>query len=212
MKNLSLILSTLGIAIIMYSCSWEKDSEKALEQHGKALRTVDASDEKEAMKEKEADLGNVKVNEIKINIHPKNNSSVSGTVEFKEENGEVFMVADLFGLQPGEHAIHLHENADCSSDDGKSAGGHWNPTNEKHGEWGSENGYHRGDIGNFVANEDGDASVKFATEEWCLHCDDDAKNIIGQSVVIHAGADDFTSQPSGSAGKRVGCGAIAQYR
>ncbi len=210
MKNINLFLSTLFIAIIVYSCNWENDSEKAVEKNGKALRTVDASKEIEA--KEETNLGNVDINEIKINVHPKNNSTVSGTVEFKEEGGEVYMVADLFGLTPGEHAIHLHEHADCSSDDGKSAGGHWNPTNEKHGKWGSEDGYHRGDIGNFTANEDGDASVKFATDEWCISCEDDKKDIIGKSVVIHEGTDDFTSQPSGAAGKRVGCGAIAQYR
>ena len=58
-------------------------------------------------------------------------------------------------LSPGMHAIHLHEKADCSSPDGKSAGGHWNPTFSKHGKWGDENGYHKGDIGNFEVDENG---------------------------------------------------------
>ena len=72
------------------------------------------------------------------------------------------------GLIPGVHAIHIHEKADCSSDDGKSSGGHWNPTFENHGSWGSENGYHRGDIGNFNTNNNGEAFVSFTTDLWCL--------------------------------------------
>ena len=51
---------------------------------------------------------------------------------------KVKMEAHVFNLNNKSHAIHLHEFADCSSDDGKSTGGHWNPTFEKHGKWGDE--------------------------------------------------------------------------
>ena len=56
---------------------------------------------------------------------------------------------------PATHAIHIHMKSDCSSDDGKSAGGHWNPTFKNHGKWGDKNGYHKGDIGNFEVDESG---------------------------------------------------------
>ena len=113
-------------------------------------------------------------------------------------------------LSPGIHAIHLHEKADCSSPDGKSSGGHWNPTFNKHGKWGDENGYHKGDIGNFEVDENGRGRVTMETKEWCIDCEDETKNIVGKAVIVHQGADDFLSQPSGAAGSRIICGGIVQ--
>lgn len=148
--------------------------------------------------------------ELSLTMEPRSESSVSGTVTFKQENGEVTMTADLSGLSEGMHAIHLHENADCSAEDGSSAGGHWNPTFEDHGEWGDNDGYHRGDIGNFDVNSDGQGSITFTTDQWCIGCEDDTKNILGKSVIVHEGVDDYTSQPSGNAGKRIGCAEIKE--
>lgn len=147
---------------------------------------------------------------IKFLMEPKSDSNVKGTVTFTEEDGKVSMTANLSGLTEGEHAIHIHEKADCSSADGKSTGGHWNPTGTPHGKWGAEEGYHKGDIGNFTANAEGNATVEFTTEEWCLGCDDENKNIVGKGVIVHQGIDDFTSQPSGAAGARVSCSGIIQ--
>jgi Cu-Zn family superoxide dismutase len=143
-------------------------------------------------------------------LQAKSETNVNGKVVFTEENGIVNMLVTVSGLEPGEHAIHLHETADCSSPDGSSAGGHWNPTSQPHGAWGSETGYHKGDIGNFTADADGNATVEFSTDQWCIGCDDDTKNIIGKSVIIHAGEDDLTSQPSGAAGARVSCAGIIE--
>src|SRR5699024_7079759 len=83
-----------------------------------------------------------------VMMSSKSNSDVEGEVNFTEEDGVVKMEANFSGLNPGPHAIHLHEKADCSSDDGTSSGGHWNPTDERHGKWGDSDGYHKGDIGN----------------------------------------------------------------
>lgn len=152
----------------------------------------------------------VEVKSIKFSMEPKSDSGVSGEVTFTEENGIVVMKATLSGLTEGEHAIHIHEKADCSSADGKSTGGHWNPTFQPHAKWGAADGYHKGDIGNFVANAEGNATVDFATKEWCIGCDDETKNIVGKAVIVHQGVDDFTSQPSGAAGARVACTGIIQ--
>nr|WP_298925186.1 superoxide dismutase family protein [uncultured Allomuricauda sp.] len=152
----------------------------------------------------------VEVKSIKFSMEPKSDSGVSGEVTFTEENGIVVMKATLSGLTEGEHAIHIHEKADCSSADGKSTGGHWNPTFQPHAKWGAADGYHKGDIGNFVADAEGNATVDFATKEWCIGCDDETKNIVGKAVIVHQGVDDFTSQPSGAAGARVACTGIIQ--
>lgn len=149
-------------------------------------------------------------NTMTFNMESKSDSDVNGEVTFEEMDGEVMMTAEFSGLDEGEHAIHLHENADCNSMDGTSAGGHWNPTDSPHGEWGAEEGYHKGDIGNFMADAEGNATVEFSTDEWCMGCDDDMKNIVGRAVIVHKGTDDFTSQPSGAAGARVACTGIVQ--
>lgn len=147
---------------------------------------------------------------LKFKLEPKSDSNVQGDVTFTEENGTVHMKAILTGLTPGEHAIHIHEKADCSSADGTSTGGHWNPTFAQHGKWGAAEGYHRGDIGNFTADASGNGTVEFSTDEWCLGCDDEAKNLLGKAVIVHQGVDDFVTQPTGDAGGRISCTGIIE--
>tara|TARA_B100000795_G_scaffold5035_1_gene3609 strand:- start:1405 stop:1968 length:564 start_codon:yes stop_codon:yes gene_type:complete len=148
------------------------------------------------------------IKELSMNLSEKNSSGVQGKVVFSQKNNLVSMVSTLSGLTPGSHAIHIHMKSDCSSDDGKSAGGHWNPTSEKHGKWGDLEGYHKGDIGNFLADENGNATVTFVTDQWCIGCDDEKSNILGKAVIIHQGEDDMISQPSGAAGSRISCAGI----
>lgn len=135
-------------------------------------------------------------------------SDVSGEVTFTEINGTVTMEVDFEGVKPaGLHAMHIHQKADCSSPDGKSAGGHWNPEGHKHGEW-EEGMHHKGDIGNLTATDDFKVTYKMSTDNWCIGCEDSTKNIIGKGLILHAGIDDMKSQPSGNAGARIGCGEI----
>ncbi|WP_159951278.1 superoxide dismutase family protein [Polaribacter septentrionalilitoris] len=140
-------------------------------------------------------------------LESKSGSTVFGTVTFTEQNGKVLLKAEIKGLTPGEHAIHIHEKGDCSSTDGKSAGGHWNPSNDPHGKW-KHGEFHSGDIGNLITDANGNATLEKESDFWCIGCEDEQKNIIGHAIIVHASADDFTSQPSGAAGKRVACGEI----
>ena len=73
---------------------------------------------------------------------------------------------------------------------------------------GFQDGYHKGDIGNFNVDNNGNGSVTLTTDEWCIGCDDPNKDITNKAIIVHQGVDDFTSQPSGAAGTRVGCGVI----
>jgi Cu-Zn family superoxide dismutase len=142
-----------------------------------------------------------------LNFESKSNSRVSGTASFLEKNGKVTFEAKIAGLQPGVHAIHIHEKSDCSAADGSSAGGHWNPTFKKHGKWG-EGECHKGDIGNFTADENGNGTITLTTEEWCIGCGDPTKDVLGKGLIVHQGADDFITQPTGNSGARVACSAI----
>ena len=202
MKNIKIGVIAI-LALTMVNC---KETKK------NAAETTDGLDN--SVDQMESNVNEMKDDvmgeTLTVMMTSKSDSDMNGEITFTQTDGEVDMKAVFTGLEEGSHAIHLHENADCSSDDGKSAGGHWNPTDEPHGKWGAEEGYHKGDIGNFTADADGNATVEFSTDEWCMDCDDENKNIIGRSVIVHKGQDDFTSQPSGDAGSRIGCAGITK--
>ena len=174
------------LTVLAFTTSCKKDAKDKVEPVTKAEKAV----------------------KVKFALSPKSGSTVKGNVVFTQEDGKVEMTAILEGLTPGEHAIHIHETADCSSDDGKSSGGHWNPTGQPHGKWGNSEGFYKGDIGNFTADEKGFAIVNITTDQWCIGCGDETKDILGKAIIVHEGVDDFTSQPSGAAGTRVSCGGI----
>ncbi|WP_114491101.1 superoxide dismutase family protein [Candidatus Ulvibacter alkanivorans] len=201
MKKLGILATAIAMLSIV-SCKDDKKAEDAATD-GDTMETMEGD-----MNEKDSDMAEAK--SVAFSLASKSGSSATGKVEFIEEGGIVRMNAKVMGLQPGMHAIHIHESADCSAADGTSAGGHWNPTFEDHGKWGDSEGYHKGDIGNFEADADGVGTISMQTDEWCIGCDDENKNILGKSIIVHQGADDFTSQPSGAAGARVSCGGIIQ--
>ncbi|MBO6830530.1 superoxide dismutase family protein [Allomuricauda sp.] len=192
-------LQTTALALLLITAFGCKQAKKEAEK---------TTEEVEETVEQVAEKMDPEV--ITFSMEPKSDSNVSGEVVFTQDEGQVIMRATFLGLDEGEHAIHLHEKADCSSADGTSTGGHWNPTYEQHGKWGSEDGYHKGDIGNFTADADGNATVEFMTDEWCIGCGDDTKDILGKAVIVHQGVDDYTSQPSGAAGARIACTGIIQ--
>ncbi len=141
-------------------------------------------------------------------LSSKSGSEAEGKVIFTEQDGIVTMQVKLINTKPvGPHAMHIHAIGDCSSEDGKSAGGHWNPTDTSHGKWGHK-AYHKGDIGNIDIKDDFTGEFGKSTDEWCLTCSDSTKNIIGKSIIVHKGLDDMKSQPSGNAGSRIACGEI----
>ena len=145
---------------------------------------------------------------VSVSMDSKSGSTAKGEAYFTESNGMVTLEAKFSGLKPGTHAIHIHEKADCSAEDATSSGGHWNPTHAQHGKWGDAEGYHKGDIGNFEVGDDGIGRISMQTDEWCIGCGDENKDILGKAVIVHEGKDDFTTQPTGDAGGRISCGGI----
>jgi Cu-Zn family superoxide dismutase len=137
-------------------------------------------------------------------VTPTQGNQAQGSVTFNVVSGGVRVVADLSGLAPGEHGIHVHEKGDCSAPDGSSAGGHFNPDGAPHGAPDAAN-HHAGDLGNITADSSGEAHLDQVFEFLQLQ---GPNSVVGRGLVIHAGKDDFKSQPSGDAGARVGCGVI----
>jgi Cu-Zn family superoxide dismutase len=142
-------------------------------------------------------------------LHPTAGNAVAGTVTFTEVADGVQVQADITGLTPGKHGFHIHEFGDCSSPDGSSAGGHFNPTNKPHaGPDMTER--HVGDMGNVEADASGAAKLDYVDHDMSLT--NDKLSIIGRSVVIHAKADDLKTQPAGDSGPRVACGVIGRTK
>lgn len=137
-------------------------------------------------------------------LHGTKGNDVSGTVTFLKEGGQIKVTADITGLKPGKHGFHIHQYGDCSADDGSSAGGHFNPDNIKHGAPG-DSVRHVGDLGNIEADQNGNAHFEWSDD---LLSFSGPHSIIGRGVIVHAGEDDLTSQPTGNAGPRVACGVI----
>lgn len=142
----------------------------------------------------------------KAMIQSASGSSLTGEAMFEEDGDGVKMTLTVKGGNPGTHAVHLHESGDCSAPDAKSAGGHWNPTSDEHGHRGMGE-FHSGDIANLEVGADGTGKLEVTAKDWTIG-GADSTNVIGRAVIIHADQDDFTSQPSGNAGSRVGCGVV----
>lgn len=134
-------------------------------------------------------------------------TALTGSAEFTVQAGKVKMVLSITSAVMANKsvAVHLHEMGDCG-DMGKMAHGHWNPTNQQHGKWGSGS-FHSGDIGNVSLDAAGKGTLELETDLWSIG-GDEKTNILNRSVIVHGGVDDFTTQPTGNAGSRIGCGVI----
>lgn len=146
-----------------------------------------------------------------VNLAAASGSLVSGHLTLTPMADGVHLTGTVGGLDPSSvHGIHIHENGDCSAADASSAGGHFNPTREAHGKVGTPV-HHGGDMINIVANAQGVASVDVHATGVVIG-GAAANDVIGRAVIVHANPDDYTSQPSGSAGARVACGVIVAGR
>jgi Cu-Zn family superoxide dismutase len=139
-------------------------------------------------------------------LEPTEGNDVRGRVAFIEIEDGIRIVAEISGLDAGLHGFHVHETGDCSAPDASSAGGHFAPGGTPHGAPDAPPAErHAGDLGNLEAVADGTARYERVDSAIRLA---GPNSIVGKAVVVHAGEDDLTSQPSGDAGSRVACGVI----
>ncbi len=134
-------------------------------------------------------------------LHPINGSEVSGVAYFEKTESGVKVWAEVTGLTGEKHGFHIHQLGNCTSEDGTSTGGHFNPMGMEHGAPESSD-RHMGAMGNLVVNEDG-IGIRDYTDQVIV-----LEKIIGRGVIVHGGEDDLVSQPSGASGPRVACGVI----
>src|SRR5580704_9341059 len=130
-----------------------------------------------------------------------------GAISVSPKGAGVSLKLSLHDLPPGEHAIHFHLNPKCDAPDFKSAGPHFNPEGKKHG-FDNPEGHHAGDMRNFTVDANGKAGpLRFEDNDAAL---DSLLSNGGTSIVIHAKADDYKTDPSGNSGDRIACGVITK--
>jgi superoxide dismutase, Cu-Zn family len=140
-------------------------------------------------------------------LQPTRGSAVSGTVTFVQQGDMVVVSGEVTGLKPNaEHGFHVHDKGDCSSGDGMSAGGHFNPLSAAHGGHHTTT-HHVGDLPSLETNASGIARFYFESTSIAVGTGD--SNIVGRSLIVHRDPDDFTTQPTGNAGPRLACAVIS---
>jgi Cu-Zn family superoxide dismutase len=138
-------------------------------------------------------------------LEPTTGNSARGTATFAQHGDRVRVTAQLSGLKPGaEHGFHVHEKGDCSSGDGMSAGGHYNPAGKPHGTLASD--HHAGDMPNVKADASGNATVSYDLAGLAIGSG--SADVVGKGLIVHRDPDDYKSQPAGNAGPRIACAVI----
>lgn len=139
-------------------------------------------------------------------LEPTRGNTVTGDVRFVQQADAVRVSGEVRGLAPNtEHGFHIHEKGDCSSGDGNSAGGHFNPLAKPHGQH-DHGDHHAGDLPSLVADANGVA--RFSFESRTISVGSSSTNIVGRGLIVHAQADDYVTQPTGNAGARLACAVI----
>lgn len=134
-------------------------------------------------------------------------NTTTGTVRFVQAGDVVKVTGEISGLKPGaEHGFHVHDKGDCSSGDGMSTGGHFNPGGKGHGHHGHGE-HHTGDLPSLRADANGVA--RFSFESRSIRIGSTENDIVGRGLIVHRDPDDYKTQPTGNAGPRLACAVIA---
>jgi Cu-Zn family superoxide dismutase len=139
-------------------------------------------------------------------LAPTTGNSATGTATFSPVGTQIKLNVSIANAPPGVHGFHIHQMPACGAD-GMDAGGHWDPTTMMHGAW-TAGAHHLGDVGNITADASGNGTLELTTDAWSIGTGA-TNDVVGHSVVLHASADDFATQPTGNAGGRIACGVIA---
>ncbi|MGQ0651475.1 MAG: superoxide dismutase family protein [Betaproteobacteria bacterium] len=140
-------------------------------------------------------------------LQPTKGNKTFGEATFEQVGDKVRVVVFAQGLRPDrEHGFHIHEAGDCSSGDGMSAKGHFNPHGKPHGHPSSAE-RHAGDLPSLKAAKNGRANLDVTVDAISLAAGA-AHSILNRGLIIHADPDDYKTQPTGNAGARLACGVI----
>ena len=140
-------------------------------------------------------------------LQPTTGNTASGSVNFVQDADIVKVSGEISGLKPNaEHGFHLHEKGDCSSGDGMSTGGHFNPDAKPYGNHGAA-AHHAGDLPSLKADASGVARLSFDSKT--ISVGSGITNVIGRGLIVHRDPDGYTIQPTGNSGPRLACALVA---
>lgn len=208
MKKWYLLILMVTLALVLAACGGESSNEgnTSGSENGSTSENDSATGNEgtteEGQKEEEP------AQSVMVTLKNAEGNDV-GTAEITEQNKGVMINLDASDLPEGEHGFHIHETGSCEAPDFKSAGGHFNPTDANHGTE-TEGGPHAGDMENIEVSAEGTIQKEIMNEKVTLEEGKDNSLLKegGTALVIHVGADDMESQPSGDAGERIACGVI----
>ena len=139
-------------------------------------------------------------------LQPTKGSTVRGNVSFVQVGERVRVTANVAGLKPnGEYGFHIHEAGDCSSGDGMSTKGHFNPYGKPHAHSGTPE-RHAGDLTSLKSDGGGNASLTADLD--IITVSPGPASVVGRGLIVHAEPDDYKTQPTGNAGPRSACAVI----
>ena len=137
------------------------------------------------------------------------NGELRGTARLEQRPAGVQVTVAVEGMAPGTYGVHLHAVGKCDAPDFKTAGGHFNPTMKQHGH-DNPMGAHEGDLPNVVVGSDGRGRfVEQLTDLTLTGGTAPLLDADGAAVVVHAGPDDYKTDPAGNSGNRIACGVLA---
>jgi superoxide dismutase, Cu-Zn family len=211
MKKWFLLIAAMGLVLALAACGDDKKVEPE-NNEVENNEPVDENDETTTgpSETEEADEpeGTDEIEVVRVDLIDAKGESV-GTAELTEEENGVLVNVKAENLPEGPHGFHFHEAGKCEAPDFETAGGHFNPTDAEHG-LENDKGPHAGDLPNLEVGKDGKVEEEFVAEHVTLKAGE-ANSLLkegGTALVIHAEADDGTTQPSGDSGDRIVCGVI----
>ena len=137
------------------------------------------------------------------------NGLPAGTAQLYGNGSEVSISVALAGMEPGTHGVHLHTTGSCQAPDFSTAGGHLNPQDHEHGHENPQ-GAHLGDLPNATIGASGGGTVSATLRGARADVLGALFDADGTAIVVHAGPDDYRTDPSGNSGDRIACGVFSR--
>ncbi|MGH8176359.1 MAG: superoxide dismutase family protein [Steroidobacter sp.] len=142
-----------------------------------------------------------------VQLAPTQGNTANGSLALARAPEGVRITGAMQGLKPdAQFGFHIHEKGDCSAPDASSAGGHFNPRKQPHGDPAAA-AHHAGDMVNIRSDSTGVAEVDTTAKDVNLHTGQPG-DVLGKAIVVHESPDDYATQPSGNSGARIACGVI----
>ncbi|MGJ9458299.1 superoxide dismutase family protein [Oceanobacillus sp. CF4.6] len=205
MNRLTKLISVLLVAIFLTACGTNNEEETDTQNQENT-----SSESNPNQEEQTVETNATAEEEVLVSLKNAEDMLV-GTATLTERDSGVSIHLEGENLPPGTHGFHIHETGVCEPPEFASAGDHYNPTGAKHG-FDHPEGPHAGDLENIIVSDDGTVNVEVIADMVTL--EQGAENTLltdeGTALIIHSGADDYISQPSGDAGDRIACGVIGE--